>query len=156
MDNNIKITDYLSDEEMKEIARNSFRDHCDRQFSSKFGNKENLERIISNIGHEVAYSIVEEHFGDNIDQLIEQKAIEVINQLSPMEIFRAPDAWQNEASKGWEFLQESLESNKHLIDERVKELFKDVPMREIIDFVQESAAEIIEERLFGKTNQSVC
>ncbi|ALM62205.1 hypothetical protein AXI64_gp213 [Vibrio phage qdvp001] len=45
-------------------------------------------------------------------------------------MFRKPDAWDREPNSAYKLLMESVQNNKHLIDERVQEVIKGLQPRE--------------------------
>ena len=141
----------LTEQEMQEVAKQAFYDHCRTFLASQTrgaGDKTQAERIIENIGHEVAVSLVQEQMGEDMGKLIADKAVDVINGLSSFTVFRKPDAWDRESSKGWDYLQKAMDDNKNLIDERVKNIFANCDQSEVTSYLQDVTAEIIERRMF--------
>ncbi|MFY2819694.1 hypothetical protein ACOTI2_08220 [Achromobacter xylosoxidans] len=109
----INIDDYLSDEDKRQIARDEFRAACARRSADDF------ERILSNAAYELVQKEVDAAFGGDMASVVRTKAIEVINKLSDFTVFRRPDVWDREPSKGWTCLQETIEEAKPAMAERV-------------------------------------
>lgn len=109
----INIDDYLGEEEKGQIARQEFRAACARRCATDF------ERILSNAAYELVQKEVDAAFDGNMADVVRTKAVEVINKLSDFTVFRRPDAWDRESSKGWTYLQEAIEAAKPVMAERV-------------------------------------
>ncbi|MCG2597359.1 hypothetical protein [Achromobacter insuavis] len=109
----INIDDYLGEEEKRQIARDEFRAACARRSAADF------ERILSNAAYELVQKEVDAAFGGDMVEVVRTKAVEVINKLSDFTVFRRPDAFDREPSKGWTYLQEAIEAAKPAMAERV-------------------------------------
>lgn len=109
----INIDDYLGEEEKRQIARDEFRAACARRSAADF------ERILSNAAYELVQKEVDAAFGGDMVEVVRTKAVEVINKLSDFTVFRRPDAFDREPSKGWTYPQEAIEAAKPAMAERV-------------------------------------
>lgn len=109
----INIDDYLSDEEKRQIARDEFRAACARRSADDF------ERILSNAAYDLVRKEVDEAFDGCMVDTVRANALKVIRELSSFTVFNRPNAWDNEACKGWTYLQEAIEAAKPAISERV-------------------------------------
>lgn len=109
----INIDEYLTEDEKRQIARNEFIATCARRSAADF------ERILSNAAYELVQKEVDAAFGGDMAGVVRTKAIEVINKLSDFTVFRRPDAFDREPSKGWTYLQEAIEAAKPAMAARV-------------------------------------
>ena len=116
----INIDDYLSDDDKRQIARDEFRAACARRSTADF------ERILNNAAYELVQKEVDAAFDGNMAEVVRTKAVDVINKLSDYTVFRRPDTWDREASKGWTYLQEAIEAAKPVMAERVLSIIADL------------------------------
>ncbi|KDC48011.1 hypothetical protein [Bordetella bronchiseptica] len=126
----INIDDYLSDKEKLQIARDEFRAACGRVSASSF------ERILSNAAYELVRKEVDAAFDGSMVETVRTNAVEVINEMSSYTVFMPPNAWESEASKGWTYLQEAVDTAKPIIAARVLAIVQDLDgdaLRERLD-----------------------
>ena len=126
----IRIEDYLSESDMREIAIDTWRSMCREACNG------NAERIIENIGHSVAVAMVSEALGDTADQMIRDKAVKVINELSEFTIFRRPDAWDRGPSSAYTVLMDAVKNNSGLVDKKVREAIHNLTKREALEILK--------------------
>jgi len=142
----LKIEDYLSEEEIKEIAK----EEVTRQVRQAI-RKDDLDRIISNSAYNFIWKAVDEQIDDDLITLIRDKTIKIINELSSYCIFRQRDAWQNEDSKAYTYVQQAIEDNKEVIFNRVKESMMNINTEVIMDRLNDLIYQVIEDKLCGKS-----
>ena len=80
----INIEEYLTEEEMKEIAQQEFRKCISHQ------SKESLERIINNSAYQVVWSAVDESLDGEAIGILKEKVIEIIGDMSAFNVFATP------------------------------------------------------------------
>jgi hypothetical protein len=141
----LKIEDYLSEEEIKEIAK----EEVTRQVRQAI-RKDDLDRIISNSAYNFIWKAVDEQIDGNLIDIIKEKTIKIINELSSYCIFRQRDAWQNEDSKAYTYVQQAIEDNKEVIFNRVKESMMNINTEVIMDRLNDLIYQVIEDKLCGK------
>jgi hypothetical protein len=141
----LKIEDYLSEEEIKEIAK----EEVTRQVRQAI-RKDDLDRIISNSAYNFIWKAVDEQIDENLIDIIKEKTIKIINELSSYCIFRQRDAWQNEDSKAYTYVQQAIEDNKEVIFNRVKESMMNINTEVIMDRLNDLIYQVIEDKLCGK------
>lgn len=142
----LKIEDYLSEEEIKEIAK----EEVTRQVRQAI-RKDDLDRIISNSAYNFIWKAVDEQIDENLIDIIKEKTIKIINELSSYCIFRQRDAWQNEDSKAYTYVQQAIEDNKEVIFNRVKESMMNINTEVIMDRLNDLIYQVIEDKLCGKS-----
>ena len=115
MNISINVSDYLDEERITEL--------CEAQVSraaKEYLNREmDLTRILSNAAYMTTSQIVNEHLGENADEIIAQKVVEIIDKLSSYTVFR-PAEYGNIATLAWQYMDKAVEENKSLIEQRVK------------------------------------
>jgi heterodisulfide reductase subunit B len=132
----INIDDYLSEEERRAIAVDVWRGMCAAACDG------NAERIISNIGYDVAARMVSEALGEDANELIKAQAIEVIGTLSEFTVFRRPDVWDREASPAYKTLMDAVKANSDLVEKKVRECIAQISKREALEVIKASTLTI--------------
>ena len=96
MEININIEDYLSKEEIKEIAK----EQISYAIKEKFRKESDIERIITNLSYEFLFKAVSEAIGKDSLEMIKDKVAELLMDDSHISYFlwRKKDAWENEES----------------------------------------------------------
>lgn len=135
------VEQYLSEDEMKDIARQAFRESCAASC------KENFERIISNSAYYLVGDIVDQNFDGRLVEVLKGKTIEVISKLSSATVFSPPNAWDREASKGWSQMQQALEELKPMIHQRVSDIIADYDQSALRDLIETQVGEAIIKKL---------
>ena len=86
----IRIEDYLSQEEIKEIAR----DTLINRYREQLRKEADIERVLTNLTSEYVFKLLESVFPDkDIEQLIRNKVKETIEESTSYYVFRRKDAW---------------------------------------------------------------
>lgn len=132
----INVSDYLGEDQMRQIAIEVWRDMC------REACKGNAERIIGNIGHDVAVQMVSEALGDDANELIKTKAIEVIGKLSEFSVFRRPDAWDRGPTPAFNVLMDAVKANSDLVDKKVRECIAQLSKREALEIIKSGTVQI--------------
>lgn len=127
---------YLSEDEKREIAIETWRQMCREACAG------NAERIIGNIGHEVAIQMVSEALGDDANDLIRDKAVEVIGNLSEFSVFRRPDAWDRGPTPAFTVLMDAVKANRDLVDKRVRECIHQLSKRDAVEILKSGTIQI--------------
>lgn len=140
----INISDYLSEDEMKEIAREKFGEIIERQFSDE----NQTERIISNTAYGMVFKRVDEVFGGKaeLEKMILEKVIEQINKLSSFHIFRHEDVWGRATSPAEKIIHQAVADNAELISAGVSEALRTLPNK----IVKEAIGDFIKNKLGAK------
>lgn len=129
MDQSI-IEKYLTEDQMRDIAVEEWRSMCREACNG------NAERIIGNIGHEVATQMVAEALGEDANALIRDKAVETIGKLSEFTVFRRPDAWDRGPTPAFKVLMEAVVANRDLIEKKVRECIAQLSKREALEIIR--------------------
>ena len=111
----INVSDYLSDEEIKDIVKDEIRSRI-REFS-----KNDIERIVCNSAYEVVWQAVDNVYDNSTQEMLRDKVVDQINEFSNFNLFRVPDVWQKTANMPYTTLCEVVKDNRELLDMKVKE-----------------------------------
>ena len=137
----INIQDYVTEDDMRRIAEEEFRAMCRRSTT------ENFERILSNAAYAMVHKEVDEVFDAGMAKTVKTKAIKIIQDFNAYSVFRAPDAWDRQASKGWTHMQAAIDGAKPLIDEKIESYVRDMPEETLRELVAERFADAMIARL---------
>lgn len=137
----LRVEDYLSEEEMKKIAEEEFRMCVSRIFSKE----KDIERVISNASFGVIWSSVDELFGSDSKKLLAERVKNQIENLSTFGIFKKPDVWDAEPNNTYTYLQEVLMDNKPRIKEIVEEGIEPATLRILKEDMVAMVSEAIED-----------
>jgi hypothetical protein len=138
----IKIEDYLTIDEMKDIIRDEFASSVAKTLSKET----NLTRIIGNIAHEIVFNEVGKYIPNykellvkNVKQIIEKKDYK-------WEIFRCRDVWDKEEGPGLTIIKETLKSNKDDIKKRIEDAINNFDIKALIsDYLGKQMEEVADE-----------
>lgn len=141
----INIESYLSEQEIKEIVKDELRAMIRRNKG-----KDDLQRVIANVSHEIVVGLVNEHFDEDLQSLLKEKVIKQINELSSYTVFKTPDAWERTTAAPYHLMQKVVNGNQHLIQARFEELVKDITLPEDFQFdCDYEIRQLLMGRLFG-------
>lgn len=148
MEVTIKLEDYLSEEEIKEIAKEQIA----YSIREKFRKESDVERIITNLSYEFLFKAVSEAVGKDSFELIKSKVTELLEDDSHIRycLWRKKDAWENEESPAITILNKAIEDNRGLIENRVFEMVSNYNFNEAKDEIYDVVCNAIEKQLFGK------
>lgn len=141
----INIDDYISEEEKKRIAEEEYR--------SVIRNYVNVdkERILTNCAYRVVQKLVDEAFNEDLNQILVDKTVAIIHDLSAYSLFKRKDAWDKDESKGYKYLEQAVDKHKDLIENRVVEIIQTMNGENFHYKLEELMYQVVENRLLGKT-----
>lgn len=132
----IRIEDYLSEDQMREIAIEEWRRICGEACNG------HRERIIGNIAQEVVVRMVADALGDDAAEQIKAKAVATIDSLTEFSVFRRPDAWDRGPSPAFIVLMEAVKANSDLVNEKVRQCIKQLSKREALEIIKSGTVQI--------------
>lgn len=149
----IDITDYLSQDEIKEECKYEIRNSVHEMFCKK---ESDIDRLISNLGYEFIFEAVSKAIGKDAKKVITEKVTELVKDGSVIryEMWRRKDAWDRTESPATKIMYEAIEDNKLLMRDCVQKAIADFEFPDVRDAMYDTACEIISEKLFGK-NESI-
>lgn len=134
---NINIEDYLSNDEMKSIVEEEFRN----KIKSMFSTEKEISRIITNLGYYNTFKIIEEEV-PNFKNSIKEQTKKQCEKISSYCVFREKDSYSNE-SLGQKYLEEAVENNKEIINKKVVEIMNNLSKEDIA----EEICSIVEDKI---------
>lgn len=123
----INIDNYITEEEKKQIAKETFQQACFMHFKDE----DSVKRIISNSAYDIVYKMVDEHFNLDLELFFEDKIVEIINKMDWFHLFKKPDSWSCESNSAYQILEKTLLDNKDIIERNVKKHLPEATMQAI-------------------------
>ena len=140
----IDVKEYLSEEDMKRIAEDAWREQCHAKFIT------DKERILSNTAYQIVYRLVDEHFNENLEQILRDKVIKIINEMSAFNVFKQKDVWGKEESVATKLMNQVVVENKDLLTSVVQKQMINARIDE--DYLTDAIKEVIINKLTSKEN----
>lgn len=141
----IKLEDYLTIDEIKDIIRDEFAASVAKTLSKET----ELTRIIGNIAHEIVFNEIGKYI-TNYKELLTKNVKQIIEKKDyRWEIFRSKDVWDREEGLGLTIIKETLNANKDSIKKRIEDAINNFDINELCkDYLDKKMEEVAEE--FGK------
>lgn len=116
---NIKIEDYLDEQEIKEICKDALYQKIREDMR-----KLNVNDIIANISYAEVEAMVDTYVGEDdfCKKEIPQKVHRVIDELSTYTVFRKADAWERGNSIAYDIMQEECRASRPRIKARIEQI----------------------------------
>ena len=115
----IKIEDYLDEQEIKEICKDALYQKIREDMR-----KLNVNDIIANISYAEVAAMVDTYVGEDnfCKKEIQQKVHRVIDELSTYTVFRKADAWERKNSIAYDIMQEECRASRPRIKARIEQI----------------------------------
>ena len=115
----IKIEDYLSKEEIKEICKDALYQKIREDMRNL-----NVNDIVANISYAEVAAMVDTYVGEDnfCKKEIPQKVHRVIDELSTYTVFRKADAWERKNSIAYDIMQEECRASRPRIKARIEQI----------------------------------
>lgn len=141
----IKIEDYLSPEEIKDICKDALYEKVRNDMQGL-----NVNDIIANISHAEVEAMVDAYVGDDnfCKTQIPKKVRAVIENLGTYSVFRKADAWERKNSVAYDIMEEECRAARPLIKKSVERIVDqyDFPQLER-DEIMYTIADVLTDRL---------
>ena len=110
---NINLTDYISEDEMKRIATEEFRNQIRKQ------SRQSLERAINNAAYAVVWEAVDECMDGEAISFLKSKVLDIINDMTSFNVFATPNAWDRKENMAHNLLVKAVRDNHSLLEQKV-------------------------------------
>ena len=141
----IKIEDYLSKEEIKEICKDALYQKIREDMR-----RLNVNDIIANISYAEVAAMVDTYVGEDnfCKKEIQQKVHRVIDELSTYTVFRKADAWERGNSIAYDIMQEECRASRPRIKARVEQIINEYNFPQLErDEIMYTIADVLTDRL---------
>lgn len=115
----IKIEDYLDEQEIKEICKDALYQKIREDMREL-----NVNDIIANISYAEVAAMVDTYVGEDnfCKKEIPQKVHRIIDELSTYTVFRKADAWERKNSIAYDIMQEECRASRPRIKARIEQI----------------------------------
>ena len=115
----IKIEDYIDEQEIKEICKDALYQKIREDMREL-----NVNDIIANISYAEVAAMVDTYVGEDnfCKKEIPQKVHRVIDELSTYTVFRKADAWERKNSIAYDIMQEECRASRPRIKARIEQI----------------------------------
>lgn len=141
----IKIEDYLSPEEIKDICKDALYEKVRNDMRGL-----NVNDLIANISYSEVEAMVNAYVGDDnfCKTEIPKKVRAVIENLGTYSVFRRADAWERKNSVAYDIMEEECRAARPLIKKSVERIIDqyDFPQLER-DEIMYTIADVLTDRL---------
>ena len=147
----IKIEDYLSKEEIKEICKDAMYQKIREDMHNL-----NVNDIIANISNAEVEAMVDTYVGEDdfCKREIPKKVHRVIDELSTYTVFREADAWERKNSIAYDIMQEECRASRPLIKARVEQIINEYNFPQLErDEIMYTIADVLTDRLLHKKKE---
>ena len=141
----IKIEDYLSEEEIKEICENVLYQKIREDMRNL-----NVNDIIANISNAEVEAMVDTYVGEDdfCKKEIPKKVHRIIDELSTYTVFRKADAWERKNSIAYDIMEEECRASRPLIKARVEQIINEYNFPQLKrDEIMYTIADVLTDRL---------
>lgn len=144
---NINLENYLNVDEIKLIVKEEFRNNI----------RENLKRNgvanwIANLGYQNVLEIINTEIPE-YESLVKEKTKEVIEGLTSYSVFRKKDLIDNEDSLAQKYLEQAVENNKEIINQKIINIFNELAETDIACEIENIISEKLENIFLKKKEE---
>lgn len=147
----IKIEDYLSEEEIKEICKDVLY-----QKISEDMRELNVNDIIAGISYAEVAAMVDTYVGEDdfCKKEISEKVHRVIDDLSTYTVFRRADVLERKNSIAYDIMQEECRASRPLIKARVEQIINEYKFPQLErDEIMYTIAHVLTDRLLPEKEE---
>ena len=147
----IKIEDYLDEQEIKEICKDALYQKIREDMHNL-----NVNDIIANISNAEVEAMVDTYVGEDdfCKKEIPKKVHRIIDELSTYTVFRKADAWERKNSIAYDIMQEECRASRPLIKARVEQIINEYSFPQLErDEIMYTIADVLTDRLLPKKKE---
>lgn len=147
----IKVEDYLSEEEIKEICKDALY-----QKISEDMRELNVNDIIAGISYAEVAAMVDTYVGEDdfCKKEIPEKVHRVIDDLSTYTVFRRADVLERKNSIAYDIMQEECRASRPLIKARVEQIINEYKFPQLErDEIMYTIAHVLTDRLLPEKEE---
>ena len=127
----IDITAYLDADEMKQIARDTFAQHCLQKF------RDDHERIFSNAAHHIVLKLVNEAVDGKAMELVAENTKRCIKQLSPFTVFGRKGVYDRDNTEGYKLMVASVKKHAERVENRVAAMIDTISKDDVLNAIMD-------------------
>lgn len=149
MEVTIKIEDYLSQDEIKAIAKEELRGIIRQTYGR---DEYNISRLISNLSYEFIFEELSIAIGEDAEKKIISKVKELLENDDSIkyQMWRRKDVWEKTESPAIPILHKAIKDNEWLIRQKVQSYIDHYEFNDVQDAMYEALNQIVYDKVFGK------
>ena len=147
----IKIEDYLDEEEIKDICKDALYQKIREDMHNL-----NVNDIIANISNAEVEAMVDTYVGEDdfCKKEIPKKVHRIIDELSTYTVFRKADAWERKNSIAYDIMEEECRASRPLIKARVEQIINEYKFPQLErDEIMYTIADVLTDRLLPEKEE---
>ena len=147
----IKVEDYLSEEEIKEICKDALYQKIREDMREL-----NVNDIIAGISYAEVAAMVDTYVGEDdfCKKEIPEKVHRVIDDLSTYTVFRRADVLERKNSIAYDIMQEECRASRPLIKARVEQIINEYKFPQLKrDEIMYTIAHVLTDRLLPEKEE---
>lgn len=147
----IKVEDYLSEEEIKEICKDALYQKIREDMREL-----NVNDIIAGISYAEVAAMVDTYVGEDdfCKKEIPEKVHRVIDDLSTYTVFRRADVLERKNSIAYDIMQEECRASRPLIKARVEQIINEYKFPQLErDEIMYTIAHVLTDRLLPEKEE---
>lgn len=147
----VNIDDFLSEEEKKEIAINTFRDAIKNTMfkgdRSDIVKDSEIQRIVGNVAHTIVFEEVQKYIPDFKDQIVKKVRKCITEDSLSYQVFRKKDAWEKEQSLAQDYIYQTVREQEQEFKDRIKNEMANFDLKpqlndEVVKYFEELAGKM--------------
>ena len=147
----IKIEDYLDEEEIKEICKDALYQKIREDMRNL-----NVNDIVANISYAEVAAMVDTYVGEDdfCKREIPNKVRDVIAGMSTFTVFQQADTWGRKNSIAYDIMQEECRASRPLIKARVEQIINEYKFPQLErDEIMYTIADVLTDRLLPEKKE---
>ena len=139
----IKVEDYLTEDEIKEIVKEEVRSQV------RCHNEQDFKRVLMNASYDWFKDLISETMGDDFNEQIEVKIKEVLSEVTAFHVIRE-GSFGESPSKAYKLIQEYVNKHKQILENRVKNSLENMSEYDILRYKsREDLADSVSQAIFN-------
>ena len=147
----VNIDDYLSEEEKKEIAIDTFRNAIKNTMfkgnSSDIVKDSEIQRIVGNVAHVIVFEEVQKYIPDFKEQIVKKVRKCITEDSLSYQVFRKKDAWEKEQSLAQDYIYQTVREQENEFKDRIKNEMANFDLKpqlndEVVKYFEELASKM--------------
>lgn len=147
MELKVNISDYMSDDEIKEIIRDTIKQEIKKQ------TQEDYERIMNNLAYYSKFGFISSILTDDDKEIIKQKTKEIIGNVSRYDVFYN-GGYGEEPSLGCKVIREETAKLVPVIKENVRKIVDD--KMNYKNLYEKTIGDCFNDAVIGKIGDILC
>ena len=125
------ISKYLSEEQITEICTQEIR----AIINDKLQKDNDFTQILSNVAYNITFDIVNESLDGNLTNIIKEKTLSIIENMSSFTVFREATSYGDKESVATSIINDTVKDNIGLINKKVVDILGQTNKKDLIPII---------------------